>query len=419
MIENNEIYNAVKSAIVESASTEITSIKSELETIKTNYNGLEKRIEDSVKSKIEVKNFDVKGTPEDYKSALSLVITNGLKNFRNVDNYIKSMEADNGDNFVKRFAYEFAQKNLSSTTLQDGGILIQPTMYSEILPYLFEKGLMDVIRRKANVVDMPAGTLNIPKDTQEPTEPTFYAPNTQATLSTVSKFDLLTLVKKDLKYNILFDNELIDNAGYNTVQYVQRKAETTVSLYRDEQILYGTGASQTLKGLVNQYTSSNDFAIAGATLSNVRADLIKAKSKVDTALRQNIDLTRCVFVMPARTRYAIEALATTDGYMSELSQELINRNTLVGVEVITSNLVPTNLGGGSDTEIMLIDMSKVFFGVYKPLTMEFTRNDVYYNNSGVTQYGKDTDQSILRIRESFDLLMSYNAGMVKITGVTY
>lgn len=418
-MENNQIYDAVKTAVVESVTPEVTAIKSELETLKTNYNGLEKRIEESVKSKIEVKNFDIKGTPEEYKSALSLVITNGLKNYRDKDAFVKSMESDMADSFVKRFAHEFTQKNLSSTTLQDGGILIQPTMYSEILPYLFEKGLMEVIRRKANVVDMPAGTLNIPKDTQAPADPTFYAPNTQATLSTVSKFDLLTLVKKDLKYNILFDNELIDNAGYNTVQYVQRKAETTVNLYRDEQILYGTGVSQTLKGLVNQYDSSNDFAIAGATLSNVRADLIKAKSKVDTALRQNIDLSRCAFIMPARTRYAIEALATTDGYMSELSQELINRNTLVGVEVITSNLVPTNLGGGSDTEIMLIDFSKVFFGVYKPLTMEFTRNDVYYNNSGVTQYGKDTDQSILRIRESFDLLMSYNAGMVKITGVTY
>jgi len=391
----------------------VTAMTEELKTVQS-------QIVDVVKNAtIQVKDFDYsKGTAEQYKSALGMVITQGLKNYRNSGNYIKSLEQNAGDNFVNKLALDFATKNLTSTTLQDGGILIQPTYYTEILPYLFEKGLMDVIRRKANVVDMPAGSLNIPKDTQEPTTPAFYAPNTAATLSTIAKFDMLTLYKKDLKYNVIFDNELIDNAGYNTVQYVQRKAQTDISLFRDEQVLYGSGASNTIKGLANQYLTTNDFAITGSTLSTVRADLIKLKSQVDTALRQNIDLSRCVILMPSRTRYFIETLATTDGYISELAQDLMNRNQLVGVEVVTTNLIPTNIGG-ANTEIILIDCSKVFMGIYKPLTMEFTRNDVYTNNSGVTVQGKDTDQSILRIRESFDLLMSYNAGMCKITGVTY
>jgi len=411
--------NAI-SPIVEKATLETKNLNAQVESLTAELKTVQSQIVDVVKNAtIQVKDFDAtKGTEEQYKSALGMVITQGLKNYRNSGNYIKSLEENSGDSFVKKLALDFATKNLSSTTMQDGGILIQPTYYAEILPYLFEKGLMDVIRRKANIVDMPAGSLNIPKDTQEPTDPAFYAPNTAGVLNTIAKFDLLTLYKKDLKYNIVFDNELIDNAGYNTVQYVQRKAQTWVNLYRDEQVLYGTGASNSIKGLVNQYLTTNDFASSGTTLAQVRSDLVKLKSQVDTALRQNIDLSRCVILMPSRTRYFIETLATTDGYISELAQDLINRNQLVGVEVVTTNLIPTNIGG-ANTEIILIDCSKVFMGIYKPMTMEFTRNDVYTNNAGVAIQGKDTDQSILRIRESFDLLMSYNAGMCKVTGVTY
>ena len=424
MEQTKELLDNVKSVIdnsVETIKQDNTSIKSELETIKTNYKELENRINDSVKNtSIQVKEFDIKNNEAGIREGLSKFILQGLKSYKdfNSDTFIKSFEVNKADSFSNRFAYEFALKNLTATTFSGGGLLIQPQMYNEVLPYLFVKGLNDVIRRKGNVVDMQRGTLDIVIDTYEGQDASFVAPNTAGQLANMAGFSNLTLTEKILKTNILFDNNLIDNAGINTVAFIERKATTKYNLYKDNVILYGQGVASGIKGLVNQYDSALDFAIAGSTLANVRADLVKAKSRIDGALFQNMDLSRCAFIMHSRVKYFIETLATTDGYVSELAQEIIQRGTLSGVEVVVTNLIPTNLSG-ANTEILFVDFTDIFYGISAPMTMEFTRNDVYTTNAGTTVYGKDTEQSVLRISEKFDLLMARPKAMLKITGVTY
>lgn len=424
MEQTNEVVNAVKSAVtnsIEPLNLELQAVKSELDVMKTNYTNLESRITENVKnSRLEVKEFDMKGNEAGIREGLSKFILQGLKSYKdyNPATFIKSFEDKKADSYSNRFAYEFAQKNLSQTSYSGGGLFIQPQIYQEVLPYLFVKGLNDVIRRKGNVVDMKRGTLNIVVDTYVGEDASFVAPNTAGQLAEMAGWTNLVLAEKILKTNIVFDNNLIDNADINTVQYIERKTTTKYNLFKDNVILYGQGVSNGIKGLTNQYSSANDFAIGGTTLSLVRADLVKAKSRIDTALSQNMDLSRCAFVMNSRVKYYIETLATVDGYVSELAQEIMRSGTLAGVEVVVTNLIPTNLSG-SNTEILFIDFSDIFYGISEPMSMEFARNDAYTNNSGSVIYGKDTEQSILRISEKFDLLMARPTAMLKITGVTY
>ena len=309
MEQTNEVVNAIKSAVtnsIEPLNNELTAIKSELDVMKTNYNDLENRITENVKnSKLEVKEFDMKSNESGIREGLSKFILQGLKSYKdyNPSTFIKSFEDKKADSYSNRFAYEFAQKNLSQTSYSGGGLFIQPQIYQEVLPYLFVKGLNDVIRRKGNVVDMKRGTLNIVVDTYVGEDASFVAPNTAGQLAEMAGWTNLVLAEKILKTNIVFDNNLIDNADINTVQYIERKTTTKYNLFKDNVILYGQGVSNGIKGLTNQYSSANDFAIGGTTLSLVRADLVKAKSRIDTALSQNMDLSRCAFVMNSRVKY--------------------------------------------------------------------------------------------------------------------
>ena len=186
----------------------------------------------------------------------------------------------------------------------------------------------------------------------------------------------------------------------------------------DAQFLKGTGGASSFLGLYTQALSGNKFNSAGTSLTNVIADMLKLINKIDSALAQNIELSQCRILMSSRSYYYILSLATTTGNNATIATELSSSNTIYGIPVIVSNTI-SNTISTDKSEMWLIDGSKIMQGIQQELKLEVTRNDVYTDANGTLKYGKETDETIIRIETRQDMMLSYRGAVAIMEQVAY
>jgi len=58
-------------------------------------------------------------------------------------------------------------------------------------------------------------------------------------------------------------------------------------------------------------------------------------------------------------------------------------------------------------------------GIQQELKLEVTRNDVYTDANGSLKYGKDTDETIIRIETRQDMMLSYRGAVAIMEQVAY
>ena len=426
MEHNNEVVNAVKSAVtnsIEPLSVELQAVKSELDVMKTNYNNLENRITESVaKSTLVVNDYNSnidKLTPAVKALGVMKYLVEGKRtlntnNDRNA--VVKALENVKNDSGINAYAHLTAQKSLGLTSMTDGGYLVSDVMYEEILPYLFQKTIFDKIPTMK--VPMSKGALTLPYDTIAGGDPTYVELQQAGGVIDLSSLGTYELKSKIIKGHLAVGNELIDSADYQVLPYLVQKLQTKLSLMVDAQFLKGTGGASSFLGLYTQALSGNKFNSAGTSLTNVIADMLKLINKIDSALAQNIELSQCRILMSSRSYYYILSLATTTGNNATIATELSSSNTIYGIPVIVSNTI-SNTISTDKSEIWLIDGSKIMQGIQQELKLEVTRNDVYTDANGTLKYGKETDETIIRIETRQDMMLSYRGAVAIMEQVAY
>lgn len=407
-------FNDVKS--------QVDTLKAENETLKSSIQSLESRINEQVKTALEVKPFDMSKIDANTKAlAYSLFVANLLKNKKSVNDTIANLKNNDRANsdLTYKLALEFAekenQKSLNTGTMQDGGYLVQPAYSRDIISQLYQATIMDKVRPA--IIDMPKGSLIVPKKTSKPDEPEYVGLNEAGAILDLGNFGEIKLDAKIVKGTGIISNRLIEQADYNTAQFIMDELRKVVQIMYDRNILRGSGASGEVNGLINQYDATNNaFNQTGTTLANVRTDYIKLKSLLSTGTNQNLDETRTTYIGSARTKYGFEALATTDGYAADIALSML-QNRLFGLPYIASNTI-LNTYSSTQSEVWLIDWSKVLIGLSKPLTMTFDRDDAYTNASGNVVYGKDTNESVIRLTTEFDMQLMYAGAVARVAQVT-
>jgi HK97 family phage major capsid protein len=430
MITNEEIIQAVKTGImpdVDSVKAENTNLKtqlntvtSELDVVKSSLKEIETKLESEVKSKITFGDRAVKYTDEEKLLGFAKFALKGshLANRERVQNkqeFVKSFENNHADNAVNSYAFDIATKSLSISSFADGSALVGEDTYSQILPILFQNSILDKVSPQR--VPMPRGSLSIPYDSAEAELPEYVGLQTAGSVILPAQFGKYQMKSKIIKGTIPIANELIDYADYQVLPYVVTKMQETISRMIDSDFLYGAGTEYKLKGIYNQMLSSNKFNSAGTTLSQVKTDLVKALQKVSQGLKQNENTQSMVWLMSARTYYYMLTLETTTYSEAKIVEEL-KSGTLYGKKVIVTNTVLDTFSTDK-SQIWLIDMSKYMLGVEKQLQIVVNRNDAYTNESGTVILGSETDETVIRMQSRLDGFLSYTGAVAVIENVAY
>ena len=285
-------------------------------------------------------------------------------------------------------------KALEASDAVSGGVLI-PTQWSgEVIELLKEATVFRSMQPR--IVPMPTGSMQMSKLTGGATAG--YIGESQNLPVSEQAFGQVNLTWKKLAVLVPVSNDLLRFNTEGADAIVRDDCVGAMATREDQAFLRDDGTEFTPKGIRNWVPAANTFdANATVNLTNVTADL----AAQILLLRE----AHCRFLRPGwlfapRTEFYLLSVRDTNGNFAYRDEML--RGTLWGFPYGSTTEIPTNLGGGTESEIMLCDFADILLG--ESGTLEVMASDVaaYYDGSQV-QAAFSLDQTVLRLIAHHDL----------------
>jgi HK97 family phage major capsid protein len=190
---------------------------------------------------------------------------------------------------------------------------------------------------------------------------------------------------------------------------------SAAAVVEDAAFICGDGTQFTARGLLNWALPANVFNSSGSTYSEIDSDL----SGMEAALiGAGIPMLRPGWIMATRTEQSLKNLRGSDGHRIYPEMTENGGGKLRGFPYVATTSVPTNLNGGSQSEVILADFSEVVVGEYQ-LLIDASRSGSYQTSGGNTVSAFSQDQTVIRIIVQSDLALKHDAAVAVLEGVTY
>jgi HK97 family phage major capsid protein len=300
------------------------------------------------------------------------------------------------------------------TDYSTGGALSLPDFASTIIEGLEN---MTVVRRmQPQVLDVP-GALILPRETSAPNG-SWLGENDAPTPGTFD-FGDIRLDPKRLPIEVVISRRLLDVAARggaavrNLESYVVRRLRERLAVNEDAGFLRGSGTAYAPLGIRSQIAAGNIKAIAGTSAANIETDL---RSRVTKLQEANIMITAGYWIMAPRTRAALADLRDANG--NKIYSSIDNNNTLLGYEILMTNQVPVNLGGGTESEIMFGDGPSILIGNGTDAEVRVSIEGSY--QSGATHHSLvQRNEMLIHMEMYSDVKLERDTAFSVLTGVTY
>lgn len=295
-----------------------------------------------------------------------------------------------------------------------GGALSIPDFAEMIIEGL---EAMTVVRQMQPQVLSVPGALIIPKETSAPTGS--WLDENAAPSPGAFGFGDIKLDPKRLAVEAVVSRRLLDNAARggsavrNLEGYIVRRLREKLAINEDVGFLRGAGTEHIPLGIRHQATADNVFAVGGGTAAHIEADLRALPLRLETA---NIMIAAGFYVMPPRTRAYLSTLRDSSG--NKIYPTIDERNELHGHRVLTTNQVPTNLGGGTDTEIYFVNGPSVIIGNTSDAEVRLSIEGSYQSGDKHISLVQ-SNQMLIHLELHADCKLERAEAAAVLTGVTY
>lgn len=299
-------------------------------------------------------------------------------------------------------------KALAAGSASAGGFIVPPEYSSDIIDLLYNRTA--VRQLGARVVPMQ-GTVSVPKLTGGGTA--YYTGENANITPSEQTFGMLNLTAKTLAALVPISNSLLRWSSPSADSIVRDDLVTQMAVREDLAFIRGDGVSNTPKGIRYWINTTNAFGTAGTSLANQTTDLGGAVLKLENA---NVPMTTMGWMMAPRTWNTLMTQRDTNGNYA-WREEMVN-GRLWGWPFVRTNQIPTNLGGGSETELYLVDFAQAVIGESTDLVVDASSEAAYYDGSAV-QAAFSRDQTVIRVIAQHDFGMRYDLGAAVVTAVAY
>lgn len=301
------------------------------------------------------------------------------------------------------------EKALSQGTFADGGALV---------PHEFSMELIGLLRnatifRRAGARTLPMGaSLEIPKQTGGGTA--YWGQENTTITASQQTLGSVRLAEKKLVARTEFSNDLMRNASISAEEFIRDDLLNVIAIAEDLALIRGSGASGEPTGVRYLTNSANIYAETittpgSPTLTEAKKELNKAIHKLKS---NNVPMTRCAWFMSPRTEMAMGNIVGPGGEgFNSLEREMAERGTLRGYPFYVSQQIPENTGGGSDSELYLVDMDQCIIGESMALEV------LVFPNGGDT--GIQKDMSVVRCIKKLDHVMRYDKAAAIVQDISW
>jgi HK97 family phage major capsid protein len=252
-------------------------------------------------------------------------------------------------------------------------------------------------RLGAVVLPMDRGNFSIPRVTQGSTA--YYQGESENITPSKMKFGQIQLIFKKLTALVPVSNDLVRYSSPGADAIVRDDMVRSVAQRENQAFLRDDGTDATPKGLLYWAPSANKFDSSGTTLALMTADLGQLLLKL---LNNDIPMTRPVWIMSPKIWNALVTVINTNGFYV-FRDEMVNNQTLWGWPFALSTAVPINLGGGSSSELYLVDMADMIIGESLTPRIDSSPLAAYHDGSAVVSaYSKD--ETVIRVISEHDFV---------------
>ena len=333
---------------------------------------------------------------------------------------IMAIAAGGGDlslsaKFAKQDLNDAAVSMAIETSGGSGGALIPENMLNETIDLLRPR---TIVRRLGAVsIPLPNGNLSMPSMSSGASSG--YVGEGADVQATESQFGDVKLSAKTMITLVPMSNQLIGRVGRNIETLVLNDMINSMAAREDKAFLRDDGTSSTPLGFKAAATA------AGRTLPwSGTADLPTIDAYLDSLILKLMEsdslLIRPGWGLSPRTYMKLAGLRDGNGnkVYPELSLPMGQRN-LKGWSVEFTTTIPTNLGGGTETEIYFADFNDVVIGEGEQMTIDFSKEATYVDGSGNLVSAFARNQSLIRVVMEHDIGFRHIEGLVLGTGVTW
>jgi HK97 family phage major capsid protein len=302
-------------------------------------------------------------------------------------------------------------KALNTSVAESGGATLPEDFATQMIDLLRPKTVM---RSSVDaVIEMPRGTMRMPKQTGGVTGS--YGREGKPIKAQQPKVGNIVAVFKKLTVKVPISNDWLRYTSPGTDALVQKDIVSGLARTEDLAFLRGDGTADWPKGLKNiAIPVRNVFASAGATLAIVEAELTKLINALET---QDVPMDKPVWLMNPRVKNFLASLQNEHGFY--VYRDEMAKGLLKGYAFKTTTTIPANLGGGTETELMLVDASEAIIFDAMMLALTISQEAAYQDEAGNWQSAFDNDETLIRAIAEHDFHLRHDEAVALLTGVTW
>lgn len=303
-------------------------------------------------------------------------------------------------------------RTLGESTISAGGAVVPEVMVEDYIELLYASTVY--LQGNPMRLDAPGGNLTLPKIATGAMGG-WIGENANVPKSAPT----FGQVKVDLKYLgvlVPIANRLIRHSPMAVETLVRDDLVANASVLIDSAAIRGTGSVHQPKGLRQMAASANVFAQTGTTVVAITTDTAKMQRLLEDA---KMKFVRPYWMMAPRTRWGL--MAARDGNNNLVWADEMSRGEFQGKPFGVTQSIPTNLGGGSDSELYLVDMIHQIFaeGVGDDGLRVEARDGVAYHDGSQVVAAFSQDQTVVRLIQSADIVSRQDGNEISVlTGVT-
>ncbi len=307
----------------------------------------------------------------------------------------------------------FANQNMGSGPA--GGYLVPEDVSSEIIELLRPASV--VMSMQPVTVPMPNGNLTMNR--QATGSQASYIGEQQDVPATDISFGQVKLSAKKLAALVPISNDLLRASGTAIDRLVRDDVVASIGLRTDLAFLRGSGTEFSPRGLRYQLLGTA-FQATNILTMTATPDYVKVVADLGrmelALLNQNIPMLRPGWVMAPRTWNYLQDLKNEIGAL--VFPEMA-RGQLRGKPYKVTTQIPTNLDGGTESEIYLADFAQVVVGEHMGMEIAMSTEAAYKDAAGTMQAAFSRDETIMRAIVQHDIGLRHLAALAILTGVTW
>jgi HK97 family phage major capsid protein len=307
---------------------------------------------------------------------------------------------------------DYIQKALAAGDFTAGGFMVPPEFASDIIELLRNRTI--VRAAGARTLPMPNGTMHLPKQTAGAT--VGYVGENRDIAETEPVGGEIVMTAKKLAAIVPISNDLLMyDAGDTADAFVREDLVAQLAVREDQAFLRDDGTADTPKGLRHWALAGQVTASNGTTAQQVEDDF---KDLINDLELANVRMINPVWLMNPRSKNHLVTLREGAGGNLVYPEMRTASPMVLGYPVFVSNSIPRNLGGGTETEVYLVDMADAIIGESGGMEIAVDSSASYTSN-GTMVSAFQRDQTLMRIITRHDFAMRHNESIAIKSDVTW